>query len=280
MNAKSSISSATDILAFWREAGAKSWFAHDPDFDRAIAERFGEDHLAATRGDLAAWEADAEGTLALDYPFVVTSGAADRRKAAGLLEQDLTTERAQEDVRALGFRTTGGRAPAAFAEPGAGVDPHPPLTFSPPGADDVRATMQAWLRLTLVSRVLNLLDISGSMGERVPGTNLTRIQALAQVSQQGLAVEPDDTQMGVWTFSTDLVGKRLGESGLREKDITVLTLHRGTQVIPNPFDRHVLEAEDRLLCFGKLEEMRSMIPARPKRRARVKKLPKKPILED
>ena len=78
----------------------------------------------------------------------------------------------------------------------------------------------------------------------------------------------------------DLVGKKLGESGLREKDITVLTLHRGTQVIPNPFDRHVLEAEDRLLCFGKLEEMRSMIPARPMRRARVKKLPKQPILED
>jgi ribosomal protein S6--L-glutamate ligase len=78
----------------------------------------------------------------------------------------------------------------------------------------------------------------------------------------------------------DLVGKKLGESGLRERDITVLTLHRGTQVIPNPFDRHVLEAEDRLLCFGKLEEMRSMIPTRPKRRARVKKLPKQPIIED
>jgi ribosomal protein S6--L-glutamate ligase len=78
----------------------------------------------------------------------------------------------------------------------------------------------------------------------------------------------------------ELVGKKLGESGLRERDITVLTLHRGTQVIPNPFDRHVLEAEDRLLCFGKLEEMRSMIPERPKRRARVKKLPKHPIIED
>lgn len=74
----------------------------------------------------------------------------------------------------------------------------------------------------------------------------------------------------------DLVGRTLGESGLREKDITVLTLHRGTTVIPNPFPRHVLEAEDRLLCFGKLEEMRSMIPARRKR-ARVKKLPKTPI---
>lgn len=78
----------------------------------------------------------------------------------------------------------------------------------------------------------------------------------------------------------ELVGKTLGESGLRDRDITVLTLHRGPSVIPSPFDRHVLEADDRLLCFGKLEEMRSMIPARPKRRARVKRLPRKPILED
>lgn len=77
----------------------------------------------------------------------------------------------------------------------------------------------------------------------------------------------------------DLVGKSIGDSGLRDRDITVLTLHRGTLVIPNPFPHHVLEAEDRLLCFGKLEEMRSMIPARPKRRARVKRLPKTPIHE-
>ena len=52
-----------------------------------------------------------------------------------------------------------------------------------------------------------------------------------------------------------------------ERDITVLTLHRGTQVIPNPRDKTVLEAEDRLLCFGKLEEMRSMIPDRKQQAA-------------
>ena len=75
----------------------------------------------------------------------------------------------------------------------------------------------------------------------------------------------------------DLVGKPLGESGLSERDITVLTLHRGVQVIPNPRPRHVLEDGDRLLCWGKLEEMRSMIPERPKRRSRVKRLPKQPI---
>ena len=78
---------------------------------------------------------------------------------------------------------------------------------------------------------------------------------------------------------SDLVGKTLGESGLRERDISVLTLHRGTKVIPNPRSSHVLEDSDRLLCFGKLEEMRSMIPARRKKRARVKRLPKEPIHE-
>ena len=75
----------------------------------------------------------------------------------------------------------------------------------------------------------------------------------------------------------DLVGKTLGESGLWERDITVLTLHRGATVIPNPRKNVVLEGDDRLLCFGKLEEMRSMIPQRRRRRSKVRRLPKEPI---
>ncbi len=71
----------------------------------------------------------------------------------------------------------------------------------------------------------------------------------------------------------DLVGTTIGESGLRDRDITVLSLHRDTEVIPNPRDRRVLQADDRLLCFGRLEAMRDMIPARRKRRAKVRPLP-------
>jgi len=77
--------------------------------------------------------------------------------------------------------------------------------------------------------------------------------------------------------NAELVGKTLGESGLWERDITVLTLPRGATVIPNPRKGQLLEAGDRLLCFGKLEEMRSMIPERRRRRARVRRLPAEPI---
>lgn len=79
--------------------------------------------------------------------------------------------------------------------------------------------------------------------------------------------------------ASDLVGTPIGESGLSERDISVLTLQRGTGVIPNPRSRHVLEAGDRLVCFGKLEEMRSMIPSRRRRTRKVRKLPADPIHE-
>lgn len=72
----------------------------------------------------------------------------------------------------------------------------------------------------------------------------------------------------------DFVGRPLSESGLGERDITVLTVHRGVAVIPNPRRDTVLEAGDRLLCFGKLEEMRSMIPERRRRRTKVRRLPR------
>jgi ribosomal protein S6--L-glutamate ligase len=77
--------------------------------------------------------------------------------------------------------------------------------------------------------------------------------------------------------NADLVGTRLGDSGLWERDITVLTLHRGTTVIPNPKKGVVLETGDRLLCFGKLDEMRSMVPERRRRRTKLRKLPAVPI---
>jgi len=79
--------------------------------------------------------------------------------------------------------------------------------------------------------------------------------------------------------ASDFVGNTIGDSGLRDRDITVLTLHRDADVIPNPRDSRVLEANDRLLCFGNLEEMRDMIPARRRRRARLRKLPEHPLPE-
>ncbi|MFC3151492.1 cation:proton antiporter regulatory subunit [Litoribrevibacter euphylliae] len=62
------------------------------------------------------------------------------------------------------------------------------------------------------------------------------------------------------------VGKTILETQLHEQDINVLTLYRGAKVIPNPRKDRVLEPDDKLLCFGKMEAMRGMIPAKARKR--------------
>lgn len=65
---------------------------------------------------------------------------------------------------------------------------------------------------------------------------------------------------------SEYVGKTIIESGLNEKEINVLTLHRHGKVIPNPKPTRELETDDRLLCFGKLESMKALIPKKTQRR--------------
>ncbi|MEM8835256.1 MAG: 30S ribosomal protein S6--L-glutamate ligase [Planctomycetota bacterium] len=70
------------------------------------------------------------------------------------------------------------------------------------------------------------------------------------------------------------VGRTLESFGLWDRDIVVLTLSRGTSVFSNPRGARELEAHDRLLCYGKLESMRELVPdkRRRTRRAKVQKL--------
>jgi uncharacterized protein (DUF924 family) len=53
------------VLAFWREAGPDKWFKKDSGFDEAIRARFLAAYEAAARGELSAWEQNADGALAL-----------------------------------------------------------------------------------------------------------------------------------------------------------------------------------------------------------------------
>ena len=62
------------------------------------------------------------------------------------------------------------------------------------------------------------------------------------------------------------VGQTIADIRSEEHDINVLTLYRNGKAIPNPKASRVLEPNDKLLCFGRLEVMRGMIPAKTRRR--------------
>lgn len=58
------MASAGEIVRFWRDAGPKAWFVKNEAFD-GRCRTFEAEHHAAARRELAHWEEDAEGALAL-----------------------------------------------------------------------------------------------------------------------------------------------------------------------------------------------------------------------
>ncbi|NVI92866.1 substrate-binding domain-containing protein, partial [Actinomadura sp. BRA 177] len=148
----------------------------------------------------------AEGTVFLDHPVTVLSEDPAKAGAARLLWKALSAEATRDDVQRLGFRTPGGAAPAGFSAKN-GLDPRAPEALPAPSAAEVRRTMQSWAQLSLSIRMLSIIDVSGSMDEKVaPG--VTRLQATVRTAQGGLPLLPDDSELGQWIFSTELRGKQ------------------------------------------------------------------------
>jgi uncharacterized protein (DUF924 family) len=59
------LSTAAEVVAFWRNAGPDRWFAKDDAFDQRFRTQCLALHEAAARGALASWSATHEGALAL-----------------------------------------------------------------------------------------------------------------------------------------------------------------------------------------------------------------------
>ncbi|MGW0805648.1 substrate-binding domain-containing protein [Nonomuraea sp. NPDC002799] len=147
-----------------------------------------------------------EGTLSLDYPVTILTKDPGVQKAAADFKQNLSTESAKKILREAGFRDTDGKAGDALSKD-KGFTPETPAALDPPDGATVARMVQTWSRLNLGTRLLTLLDVSGTMALPVPGTTMTRMQAINKIATEGLGLFPAASEMGLWTFSTHLDGK-------------------------------------------------------------------------
>lgn len=75
---------------------------------------------------------------------------------------------------------------------------------------------------------------------------------------------------------SDMVGRTISESGLRELDIVVLRIVRGGEQIANPrFDREIM-AGDVLMCYGNMNALRAFLPEHAHSRRKKPKRKKNP----
>lgn len=154
---------------------------------------------AAEDGEELEGLALAGGLGVVRVPFVRV-GDTGSAEAVDALEQELVSADAAADLTALGLRPgTDGEAPEVAGVPDG-------LTTTGPDVDAevVALAEQTWSVVAPQSRILTLIDISGSMEARIGDT--TRIDLTREAARTGVSVIPEQTAIGLWYFATALDG--------------------------------------------------------------------------
>jgi Ca-activated chloride channel homolog len=139
----------------------------------------------------------------LDYPFVVTNSTpATTRDAADLLAA-LTSASGRQLLQTRGFRDPAGRAGPALHQV-QGLEPSAEVSLESPSMADLSAARSMLGTLGHGSRILAVVDVSGSMADPVPGSGQTRLGLTIQAASAGLGLLPPQSEVGLWEFSTNL----------------------------------------------------------------------------
>ena len=142
--------------------------------------------------------------LALDYPFVVTATDAAVRRDAQALLTALTDPTGVAAVEGLGFRSPAGQG-SSLLKPAAGVDGAKSRDASPLSREQAGSALRLLATLSKPTRILALVDVSGSMAQLVPGQGpVSRIDLARTAVRGSLGLFPRGTVAGLWRFSSDL----------------------------------------------------------------------------
>jgi hypothetical protein len=145
------------------------------------------------------------GGAVLDYPVVATSN--DKQSAAAVddLVRLLTGTQGRAALLAAGFRAPDGTPDPAATTSDLGVDPDYRSTAPLPDAATINDAIRSVQVTNEPSRMLAVIDISGSMQGVVPGANgATRIALAKEAATRGLALYGPDSDIGLWVFSRTL----------------------------------------------------------------------------
>ncbi|GHH65245.1 substrate-binding domain-containing protein [Promicromonospora soli] len=148
----------------------------------------------------------AEGSLALDHPFVLlgqTPPNGETRAAAEAFYEYLRGEEAQAKFVELGFREADDFAhPTPTLESSLAILPGQEQDVLPtPPADVLRRMLDTWVGIQRRANVTLALDVSGSMGDSAGPGGSTKIALAQDAATLGLGMLTPEDRLGITVFS-------------------------------------------------------------------------------
>jgi Ca-activated chloride channel family protein len=152
-----------------------------------------------------------EGTFIADHPYVELTApwvTPLKRTAADAFLAYLLTPKVQAQWQVNHFRDAEGRS-GPKASQAAGVVPNEPSkVLEVPSPAITKQILESWAELRKTANVISLVDVSGSMATRLPGSSQTRLDAAKEAAVASLTLFTDNDEVGLWSFSGGVRGKQ------------------------------------------------------------------------
>ncbi|GHD36710.1 hypothetical protein GCM10007147_44240 [Nocardiopsis kunsanensis] len=145
-----------------------------------------------------------DNTYYLDYPYVVRSEESAITRAAEEFRNTVRAEENRGHFLEEGFRDTDDGMDTGVLTADAGFQEEVPEELPVPSEGSIEELTRSWTQLKMDSRVLTIVDVSGSMMAEVPGTGMTRMQVTGAAADDGLDMFTPTSELGLWEFSTDI----------------------------------------------------------------------------
>lgn len=149
-----------------------------------------------------------QGAVIADFPYAVLNADWVDATSRSIATKFLEYLRSDEGVKGLAAESLrapdltvhdAAKLPAASGFLASVGSPRPN-----PDAGSVSQLITDWTALQRQSNILAVLDTSGSMDSKVPGSPMTRLQLLKQTAAAGFALLNNRTNIGLWQFSSNL----------------------------------------------------------------------------
>jgi hypothetical protein len=114
----------------------------------------------------------------------------------------LTSDTGRRALRAAGFRTPADPSPVVEGGP-----PAEALTVTP-SPEQARAAQEMWQAIATPTRLLTVIDTSGSMSEAADAGGGSRIEVASRAATGAVQLLSDHNSVGLWSFSTLQRGDR------------------------------------------------------------------------
>jgi Ca-activated chloride channel family protein len=159
-----------------------------------------------------------EGTLVADHPYVVLDapwvGDQERRAAVSFLDH-LKSDAIQQEFKAAGFRSARGETGPVIDNSAELDRSKPGILLSPLDTATLAKVQGSWRDYRKSARVLFVMDVSRSMGDKVGSASASKLELAKQAVASALGEFGPEDEVGLWALAGSERRELVGVGPLR-----------------------------------------------------------------